>query len=471
MVINQLARSVGFVAHTTFRLKLAVVPALVVVAAIILGMGGNSQAPPNVTIVQGDVNEDGYIDLVDLRIVVANFGPLPFNQPRADINDSLAVDVLDLALVARNLGRLAPQPLRAMETERSFPNLTFARLTNLVQPGDGRNLIFVTEQQGTIRVFPNDQGATQAGVFLDISVRVNEGANEEGLLGLAFHPDYKLNGFFYVYYSAANPRRSVVSRFSVSQNNPDVADPQSAFVILEVIQPFGNHNGGEITFGPDGYLYIGLGDGGSGGDPFLNGQNPGTLLGSLLRIDVGAVSEGKNYQVPSDNPFVGNPDARDEVWAYGMRNPWRFSIDDHTGALWVGEVGQDTWEEIDVVEKGLNYGWNTMEGFHCFPSSVNCNQTGLELPVWEYSLTGGNCSVIGGYVYRGRGMPSLLGAYVYADYCSGRVWGLRYDGGAVTEQMLLVDSSLFITAFGQDVDRNIYLLSRDDGIYRLVPIK
>ncbi len=416
-----------------------------------------------------DANQDGFVEGLDLRIVAAHLVPPPFDEPRADANGNGVVDILDLTLVAVNLGRLALRPLQAMQLERAFPNLTFQLLTNLVQPDDGHDHFFFAEQPGRIRVSPNDQGATEAKTFLDISARVSEVHNEEGLLGLAFSPDYKINGYFYVYYSATSPRRSVLSRFSVSLKDPDMADPDSEFVIIEIAQPFGNHNGGQLAFGPDGYLYIGLGDGGSGGDPLGNGQNRDTLLGSILRIDVGLVSGDKNYSVPPNNPFVGVANAREEIWAYGLRNPWRFSFDEHTGFLWLADVGQDMWEEIDIVKKGLNYGWNFMEGLHCFSPSINCNQTGLELPLWEYSLSLGNCSVIGGYVYRGRGVPSLLGAYMYGDFCSGKIWGLRYDGEFVTEQMLLVDSSLFITSFGQDLAGNLYILSRNEGIYRLVP--
>ena len=356
-----------------------------------------------------------------------------------------------------------------MSVERAFPNLTFQRLTNLVQPDDGHDHIFVTEQAGYVRVFSNDQEVREADTFLDISDRVNEGGNEEGLLGLAFDPDYKHNGYFYVYYSAASPRRSVLSRFSVSPSDPKTADPNSETVIMQIAQPFSNHNGGQIAFGPDGYLYVGLGDGGSRGDPQRNGQNTGTLLGSILRIDVMDISDSRSYQIPPDNPLVGVSGAREEIWAYGLRNPWRFSFDGRTGALWVADVGQNSIEEVDVVRKGLNYGWNVMEGTLCFSPPSDCDKAGLELPVAEYSRSGGNCSVTGGYVYGGRGMPSLLGAYVYGDYCSGRIWGLRYDGNSVTEHMLLADSELLITSFGLDLDLNLYVLSRNDGIYRLVP--
>ena len=417
----------------------------------------------------GDINQDGFVDDHDLGIVVAGFGLPPANRPGADANGDGWVDIFDLALVASNQGRLAPRPLQAMDVERAFPNLTFSRLTNLVQPDDGHNHIFVTEQAGHIRVFPNDHRVTRADTFLDISDRVNEGGNEEGLLGLAFDPDYKNNGFFYVYYSAADPRRSLVSRFSVNRDDPNIADRNSETVIMQVAQPFSNHNSGQIVFGPDGYLYIGLGDGGSRGDPGGNGQDTSTLLGSILRIDVSSVSDSQGYGIPPDNPFVGVSGARDEIWAYGLRNPWRFSFDKHTGTLWVADVGQNRLEEVDVVEKGLNYGWNVMEGTRCFSPSSGCDKTDLELPIAEYSRSAGNCSVTGGYVYGGRGMPSLLGAYVYGDFCSGKIWGLRYDGGSVMEHMLLVDSSVSITSFGQDLDLNLYILSRNDGIYRLVP--
>ena len=435
-------------------------------------LGGSDAAVLTITDSSAaDVNDDGFVDLRDLRIVAANLGLPPFGQRRADVSGDNIVDICDLALVAQNLGRLVPQPLRAMRVERAFPNLSFQRLTSFVQPEGGAlaNRIFVTEQPGRIRVFPNDQQAAQADLFLDITSRVSEASNEEGLLGLAFDPGVGANGYFYVYYSATSPRRSVLSRFSVSLDDPNVGDPNSEFIIMEIPQPFSNHNGGQIAFGPDGYLYVGLGDGGSGGDPLGHGQNKGTLLGSILRIDVGGASDEKNYRIPSDNPFAGDAGARGEIWAYGLRNPWRFSFDERTGLLWLGDVGQNAWEEVDIIRKGLNYGWNVMEGLHCFTPTTGCDQTGLELPVQEYTLVGANCSIIGGYVYRGRGLPSLLGAYVYGDFCSSRIWGLRYDDGAVTEQMLLLDSDLFITSFGQDRNGNLYILSRNQGFYRLVP--
>ena len=229
-----------------------------------------------------------------------------------------------------------------IQVERVYSNLSFQEMTNLVQPDDTSGLIFVTEQRGVIHAFAANQPQQGSHVFLDITDRVNSGGNEEGLLGLAFDPDYRENGYFYVYYSAANPRRSVVSRFSLDQGNPSVADPQSEVIIMEVEQPFSNHNGGQMAFGPDGYLYIGLGDGGGAGDPQGNGQNLGTLLGKILRIDVRGLSATGDYKIPVDNPFVDTAGARGEIWAYGLRNPWRFSFDKETGLLWAGDVGQNT---------------------------------------------------------------------------------------------------------------------------------
>ena len=359
-------------------------------------------------------------------------------------------------------------PLVSMTVERVFPNLTFRRSTNMVQPDDGRGMLFVTEQSGIIRSFPNRQDVAETGVFLDITDRVSEGGNEEGLLGLAFAPDFEESGYFYVYYSARDPRRSVVSRFKVSRNDPGQADPASELIIMEVPQPASNHNGGQLAFGPDDYLYIALGDGGRGGDPFGNGQDTATLLGSILRIDVLGASEEERYSIPSDNPFVGVSGALDEVWAYGLRNPWRFSFDRETGRMWVGDVGQNEWEEVNLVEKGLNYGWNVMEGAHCFLPRTGCDGGGLQLPVAEYSSDEG-CSIIGGYVYPSGAPPSLTAAYIYGDFCSGKIWGLRHDGRFLTEHALLVDSDLRITTFGFDQSGEVYILSRDSGIYRMVP--
>ena len=258
-----------------------------------------------------------------------------------------------------------------------------------------------------------------------------------------------------------------MSRFAVREGG-QLADPSSERVILEVSQPYSNHNGGQVLFGPDGYLYIGLGDGGSGGDPHGNGQNLTTLLGTILRIDVRSSGAEGTYRVPPDNPFAGNTGgARPEIWAYGLRNPWRFTFDRKTGELWTGDVGQNRFEEVNIIKPGLNYGWNIMEGDHCFGQS-SCNAAGLEPPVIEYGRDG-NCSVIGGYVYRGTRLASLDGAYVYGDFCSGKVWALRHDGTGVTEHMEILGSGPMISSFGETQSGEIYALSFDGSLYRLVP--
>lgn len=380
----------------------------------------------------------------------------------------LAIGMALLAgLLACNSGPAVPAG--SIQVERILPDLSFQDMTNLVQPNDASDLILVTEQRGVIYSFPASN-PDQVNVFLDITDRVNEGSTEEGLLGLAFDPDYQQNGYFYVYYSAADPMRSVLARFTLSQETTslgDVADRASEVIIMEIPEPFDNHNGGQLAFGPDGYLYIGVGDGGGVGDPLGNAQNLSTLLGSILRIDVRGLSAAGGYQIPADNPFVDTGGARGEIWAYGLRNPWRFSFDSETGVLWAGDVGQSSWEEIDIITKGANYGWNIMEGSHCYSPPTGCDESGLTLPIVEYGHSQG-CAVIGGYVYRGDQIPSLLGHYIYGDYCSGNIWALAYDGTAVTENKLLVDSGLSITSFGVDLAGNLYILDRQGGIYTLV---
>ncbi len=358
--------------------------------------------------------------------------------------------------------------LRPLQVERVFRNLDFRGLTNLAQPSAGDDRLFVTEQSGRILAFADDQDVDEAQVFLDIRDRVNDSGSEEGLLGIAFNPQYDENGYFYVYYSASGPRRSVVSRFALGVEG-QTADPNSELVIMEIEQPYSNHNGGQLAFGADGFLYIGLGDGGAAGDPMGHGRNIKTLLGSILRIDVSGSTPEIPYTIPRDNPLVDNPDARPEIWAYGLRNPWRFSFDSETGQLWAGDVGQNSLEEVDLVEKGGDYGWNTLEGTRCFSPRSGCDETGTVPPVWEYPTGAEGCSVIGGYVYRGEGTPSLYGAYVFGDYCSGKIWAIRYDGQEVTDHLLLVDTDLRIASFGQDRNGSIYVLSQNSGIYRLSP--
>lgn len=361
-------------------------------------------------------------------------------------------------------GSLVTDANYRFSVELAFPNLLFSNPVGIYHAGDGTDRLFVVEQQGVIYVFQNLQDVTVKNVFLDITDKVLFGG-EQGLLGLAFHPDYVHNGRFYVDYTTDNPRRTVIASYSVTPSTPEEADENSEEILLEVEQPFPNHNAGQIAFGPDGYLYISLGDGGSAGDPLGNGQNRSTLLGSILRIDVDG---GIPYSIPSDNPFVGNTEGfREEIFAYGLRNLWRFSFDAEAGWLWAADVGQNRMEEVDIIEKGKNYGWNIMEGALCFSPLEDCNQTGLELPIWEYDYSLG-FSVTGGFVYRGSKLTSLIGDYIYADYGSGRIWALEYDGVNEPTNMEITQTNLNIPSFGVDQNEELYICSFDGRIYQLM---
>lgn len=358
----------------------------------------------------------------------------------------------------------APVNAGELTTVKAFPALTFASPVFLTHSNDGTDRIFVVERQGLIKVFENDAATSTAANFLDIRDRVTAGG-EMGLLGLAFHPDFGSNGLFFVNYTTSQngPRRTVVAKFSATGNS---ADPGSELVLLQVDQPFSNHNGGMIAFGPDGKLYIGLGDGGSGGDPQNHGQRRSTLLGSILRIDVDNQDLGLNYAIPADNPFASTNDGtRKEIFAYGLRNPWRFSIDQTSGQIWAGDVGQGRKEEVDLIESGQNYGWNTMEGFDCFNPSSDCDQNGLTLPVVDYGRSEG-FSITGGYIYRGQARSELTGAYIYGDFGSGNVWMLRYENNQLTADSLLLDTDLSLSSFGVDEQDELYLVDLGGEIYR-----
>jgi glucose/arabinose dehydrogenase len=380
------------------------------------------------------------------------------------------VGVVGVVILLNLFQPLSISPIESQYgVEVAFPNLSFSNPVGLYLATDGTNRLFVVEQEGSIRVFENNPNVSATQVFLDIRDLVLFGG-EQGLLGLAFHPNITQNSYFYVDYVADNPRRTVIARYSVSADNLNQANRSSELVLLEVDQPFANHNGGQIAFGPDGYLYIALGDGGSGGDPQGNGQNRATLLGKILRIDVDSSSVDLNYGIPADNPFVGNTEGfREEIYAYGLRNPWRFSFDSATGRLWVADVGQNRMEEIDIVEKGKNYGWNIMEGSLCYSPSEDCNQTGLELPVWEYGHDLG-ISVTGGFVYHGSLMPNLRGMYICGDYGSGRIWAIDYKSGNYTADRELVDSNLNISSFGLDQQNELYICDYNGKIYKLITI-
>jgi glucose/arabinose dehydrogenase len=328
--------------------------------------------------------------------------------------------------------------------------------------GDAR--LFIVEQPGRIRVVEN--GALLPAPFLDITDRVSSGG-ERGLLSAAFHPSYATNGFLYVDYTDRNGDTRV-ERYRVSADR-NRADPASAKLILQVAQPFANHNGGLVVFGPDGKLYVGMGDGGSGGDPQGHGQNRATLLGDILRIDVDA---GDPYAIPADNPYVGQSASRNEIWASGVRNPWRFAFDREAGLLYLADVGQNALEEINVVpatSAGLNYGWNVMEGSQCFRPADGCSRTGLVVPALEYSHSEG-CSVTGGYVYRGSRIPALRGHYFYSDYCRGWIRSFRYANGQAADRREWALGDLGnVLSFGEDAAGELYVLSASGRVYRLDP--
>lgn len=367
---------------------------------------------------------------------------------------------------AQKEGNSRPTNDGSIIIEEAFPHLSFTRPVDFQHAGDNSERVFVVEQRGIISVFHHDREIKETTVFLDIEDQVEDNGNEEGLLGLAFHPDYENNGYFYVNYTASDPDRTVISRFQVSSSDPDKVDRSSEEIFLEFDQPYSNHNGGQIAFGPDGFLYIAVGDGGSGGDPQENGQNLKTLLGTILRIDVDNSEGEKKYAIPADNPFANNSEgSREEIYAYGLRNPWRFSFDSEN-RLWTGDVGQNSYEEIDIIKKGGNYGWDIMEGFHCFKPSSDCDQEGLELPVWEYGRAEGDISVTGGFVYQGPSMSSLEGLYVYADYASGRIWTLDPSDLENPVNTELVKAPFRISSFGTDQDNELFICGFDDKIYR-----
>ena len=364
--------------------------------------------------------------------------------------------------------RLVPLLLLALACRAAEPSVVLERVVDgLIQPvsvahaGDSR--LFITQQEGRVVIYDGTRLLPQP--FLDVTPLVLSGG-ERGLLSIAFHPHYRENGRFFVDYTDRNGN-TVVARYNVS-SNPNVADPASGVAILQIAQPFANHNGGQLQFGPDGYLYIGMGDGGSGGDPGNRAQNLGELLGKILRIDV----DGATYAVPPSNPFVTRGGTRGEIWAYGLRNPWRFSFDRASGDLWIADVGQGSWEEIDFQAAtsigGENYGWRRMEGTHCFNPSSNCNDGTLVLPVVEYGHTGGACSVTGGFVYRGARFPGLQGLYFYGDFCNGVISAAtRQADGSVTTRTIL-SSGFQISTFGEDANGEVYVASYNTGVlYRL----
>jgi quinoprotein glucose dehydrogenase len=364
------------------------------------------------------------------------------------------------------------EPSLPVGTEPAFQNLgELFRLPIVVtHAGDGSKRIFIAEQYGVVKVLTHPRIATEARVFLDIESRCsykNE-QNEEGFLGLAFHPRHKENGQFFVFYNTVDePHTCVLSRFRLSKFGRDEADPASEEVLLKITMKYWNHNGGTIAFGPDGYLYIGLGDGGSREDPDGHGQNPRTLLGSILRIDVDHPDKGKKYGIPKTNPFADGKEGQPEIYAIGFRNIWRMSFDRKTGALFAADVGQDTWEEINVVVRGGNYGWALREGKHRHGKmGVDASPKFVE-PIWEYHHDYGR-SITGGGVYRGKAVPKLEGMYVYADYVSGRIWALDYDqkSGKVRQNYVIRGPGVPVTSFGEDEEGEMYFTLPSGHVFR-----
>ncbi|MCZ6558398.1 MAG: PQQ-dependent sugar dehydrogenase [SAR324 cluster bacterium] len=361
----------------------------------------------------------------------------------------------------------SPVLAQGVKLKRLLPRERLRKPVHLAAVPDGTGRMAVVEQAGRIKIFHPDAPKAE-GLLLNLGRRVSAAGWEEGLLSVAFHPDFARNRLYFVYYSAARPRRSVLARFKAAPFalRTSVASER---IVLEVPQPYGNHNGGQIAFGPEGYLYIGLGDGGSGGDPFGHGQNRRTLLGTILRIDVNRWSARRGYAIPPDNPFTASRGgSRPEIWAYGLRNPWRYSFDLQDGRIYAGDVGQNTVEEIDLIVKGGNYGWNRMEGTRCYAPPRGCARGGLELPISEYGRGIGQ-SVTGGFVYRGRVLSGLRGRYVFGDFGSGTVWSIPAGPGPTRPPTPLLETGLAISTFGQDSTGELYLADLNGAIYKLVP--
>jgi glucose/arabinose dehydrogenase len=345
--------------------------------------------------------------------------------------------------------------------ENAFPNLSFTRPVEFTHAGDGTHRVFVLEQQGKIRVFDNKASTKSAEVYLNIENKVSS-EGEMGLLGLAFHPDFKQNGYFYVYYTKRKPLEAIIARYKASSPTTNTIDASSETILLKISQPYDNHNGGKLAFGPDGFLYISLGDGGAWGDQHNYAQNRTSLLGKILRIDVNKTDKG-NYGIPTDNPYIDNKEGfREEIFAYGLRNPWRFSFDAKTGQLWAGDVGQNEFEEIDIITKGGNYGWRLKEGERCYNPRKDCENGNLIEPIHQYPRSDG-VSVTGGFVYRGSHAPLLQGKYIFADYSNGNIWALSFKENSKTGNQLLTSEGGSVSAFGEDANGELYILDHYSG--------
>lgn len=420
--------------------KLIILVSLILIFVVSCSPEEVSPAPDNMIIEDIDENlpsdneiESGEDDLIDGEVV------LDLDKPFVPLNYQL---------------------------QEAFPSLQFEQPLLLTNANDGSNTVFVVEKTGKIRYFNNNPNIEAAQIFLDLSSKIDSGASEKGLLGLAFHPEYQDNGYFYVNYTDRN--NTVVARYSRLEDS-NTGDINSEEILLTIEQPYSNHNGGHLEFGPDGYLHIGTGDGGSGGDPQNNSQNKTNLLGKILRIDVDIPSEDMSYGIPDDNPFKGNIEGyREEIFAYGLRNPWKFSFDRARDILIAADVGQDKMEEINIIKNGGNYGWNLVEGTLTFKSNDNISDE-LIPPIWEYEHPIGK-SITGGYTYYGEDNPSLYGIYIYGDFISGKIWGLWMDRDNGVQNHEILSSDIMISSFGLDEKGEIYVIDYNGKIYKIKEI-
>jgi glucose/arabinose dehydrogenase len=343
----------------------------------------------------------------------------------------------------------------------------------LTSAHDATGRLFIVEKTGRIRIFKH--GRVHARPFLDLSASVS-GGSEQGLLGLAFHPDFATNRRLYVDFTNRSGN-TVIREYRQSASHPSRVNPSTGRTILRIRQPYGNHNGGMLAFGPDGYLYIGMGDGGSAGDPGNRAQSTSSLLGKILRIDVDGTTATQEYRSPASNPYVGRA-GQNEIWQLGLRNPWRFSFDRSTGALWIGDVGQARYEEVDPAPvtatgagRGLNWGWHVLEGFTCYSPSTGCDTSGMTPPLLAYShATNGRCAITGGYVYRGPRVPELRGGYVYGDYCSGEIWVVPASDTSPSSGTRLLDTSLLISSFGENGRGELFVCDLRGNVYKVLPV-
>ncbi len=369
--------------------------------------------------------------------------------------------LFSILFIGKELKAQGPYELR-----NTFSPNTFPYIVDLVPCSDGSSRLFVVCQRGKVWIVNTSNPSAPAKLFLDISDIVSQTEPETGLLSIAFHPNYSGNKYFYVSYTTTTGINvtSYISRFNVSPVNPDSALRSSELNLVSLPQPFENHNGGKIAFGPDNYLYIAFGDGGSGGDPGNRAQNRAVIYGKMLRIDINSATGGLQYSIPPTNPYFGNISGyREEIWCYGLRNPWKYSWDSQNGRLWCGDVGQDIYEEIDTLVNGGNYGWRVMEGFHCYNPATGCDMSGKILPLFEYDHNGTGYSITGGFVYRGNYMPALVGKYIFADFSLGKIWALSYPQASAADTIRILTMPGLCSTFGTDLQKNIYACLYSDS--------